>query len=105
MLKIMWQLVSNLQMVPNDTSRKLTGDLYCQETDDVDHAPHLGTVHFAKNQLRLYFGDYEAVAKSDIEKGDFYAECMPGNSFIPLGEYFDMCTTMAWFHRKAHAIF
>ena len=80
-------MVTQLQMTPNESSRKLTGDIYnCQEMNDLDYAAHLGTLYFAQNQLLLYFGDFEAVAKSDIEKGDFYAECMPGNSIIPLGE-------------------
>lgn len=79
-------MVANLQMTPSDTTRKLKGQIYCEETDD--SSTFLGTIHFAQNQLSLYFGDYEAVATSDAEKGDYYAECMPGNSFIPLGKSF-----------------
>ena len=69
-------------MTPSSTSKKLAGNIFCQDTDG---SPFVGTVHLAQNQLLVYFGDYEAVAKSDAEKGDFYAKCAPGNPFIPLG--------------------
>lgn len=82
-LNLMWQMVVNLQMAPTVASKQLKGRIFNQESDA---GPFAGSIHYAQNTLLLYFGDYEAVANSDIEKRDFHAECAPGNASIPQGE-------------------
>lgn len=77
LLNILAQMMVNLKLSPRHSPKMLDGELFCYETETKGNAGLESKIHFAENELLLYFGEFEALAARDIEMGDHYAKSNP----------------------------
>ena len=79
--RVGWQMIVNLQLPPNENSKKPEGDKYSFSLDDYEGVPtKLANENLATGELLLFFGDHEARIELLMgkEKGNSYAEQLQG---------------------------
>lgn len=82
-MRMFWQLIVNLQSDQNVKSMKLDGAIF-RDNHGILDPYYVGNLHFAQNELFVFFGGFEELAKRDIEKGDLYSELMRSSFMIPI---------------------
>mmetsp|Transcript_24272 Transcript_24272/g.59418 ORF Transcript_24272/g.59418 Transcript_24272/m.59418 type:complete len:610 (+) Transcript_24272:2715-4544(+) len=84
-VRILFQMVMNLQLPPGEKFEKLNGNHYSPEDEEGNEsAGHMGHLHFAEGELMVFHGNYDELANRAIAKGDHYSQLMMGFFLIPM---------------------
>ncbi|CAJ1958968.1 unnamed protein product [Cylindrotheca closterium] len=79
-LRACWQMILNLQLPPNEASKKLEGEVYSQSSETSQIPWKVANENLANGELLLFFSDHEARTKRlmNEEKGKTYSELIQG---------------------------
>mmetsp|Transcript_33391 Transcript_33391/g.80821 ORF Transcript_33391/g.80821 Transcript_33391/m.80821 type:complete len:396 (-) Transcript_33391:208-1395(-) len=79
-LRACWQMILNLQLPPDEASKKLEGEVYSQSSETSEIPWKVANENLANGELLLFFSDHEARTKRlmNDEKGKTYSELIQG---------------------------